>query len=116
MQNEASGEETKQTPTSGIEQLHSMYPNSVPVIVRRSEACKLPDLVKQKFLVPNDTTVGQFLCLVRARIKIKPEQALFFLVNDSTLPATSATIDRLYDEHQVDGVLLLTYKEENTFG
>ena len=40
-----------------------------------------------RYLVPADLTVGQFVYVVRKRIKLSPEKAIFVFVN-STLPPT----------------------------
>ena len=54
--------------------------------------------------------------IVRKRIKIAPEKALFIFVN-GTMPATHASVDEIYEKHQdEDGFLYLTYCTENTFG
>ena len=42
----------------------------------------------KKYLVPVDLTIGQFIYVIRNRIEVTPEQALFLFVND-TLPPTS---------------------------
>ncbi|KAF6774157.1 hypothetical protein AHF37_07169 [Paragonimus kellicotti] len=41
-------------------------------------------------------TVGQFYFLIRKRISLKPEEALFFFV-ENTIPPTSATMGALYE-------------------
>jgi GABA(A) receptor-associated protein len=40
-----------------------------------------------RYLVPADLTVGQFIYVVRKRIKLSPEKAIFVFVKD-TLPPT----------------------------
>lgn len=41
-------------------------------------------------------SVGQFYFLIRKRIHLRPEDALFFFVNN-TIPPTSATMGQLYE-------------------
>ncbi|VEL15149.1 unnamed protein product [Protopolystoma xenopodis] len=68
---------------------------------------------KNKYLVPSDLTVGQFYFLIRKRISLKPEEALFFFV-DNTIPPTSATMSALYEEHHdKDLFLYIAYSDEN---
>ena len=71
------------------------YPNRVPVIVEKAPKARLGDLDKKKYLVPSDLTVSQFYFLIRKRISLRPEDALFFFVNN-TFPPTSATMGALY--------------------
>ena len=45
--------------------------------------------------MPSDLTVGQFYFLIRKRIHLRAEEALFFFVNN-VIPPTSATMGSLY--------------------
>ena len=67
----------------------------VPVIVEKAPKARIGDLDKKKYLVPSDLTVGQFYFLIRKRIHLRPEDALFFFVNN-VIPPTSATMGSLY--------------------
>ena len=40
-----------------------------------------------RYLVPADLTVGQFVYVIRKRIKLEPEKAIFIFVND-VVPST----------------------------
>ncbi len=92
------------------------HPNKVPVIVERAPSADVPDIDKNKYLVPSDLTVAQFLCLIRKRIKLSNDQALFIYVN-GTLPATSAMFSTIYEEHKdEDGFLYVVYTGESSFG
>ena len=42
-----------------------------------------------RYLVPSDLTVGQFVYVIRKRIKLSPEKAIFIFVNN-VLPPTGA--------------------------
>uniref|UniRef100_A0A493TIL6 GABA type A receptor associated protein like 1 n=1 Tax=Anas platyrhynchos platyrhynchos TaxID=8840 RepID=A0A493TIL6_ANAPP len=56
------------------------------VIVEKAPKARVPDLDKRKYLVPSDLTVGQFYFLIRKRIHLRPEDALFFFVNNTIPP------------------------------
>ena len=73
-------------------------------------------------------TVGQFCYVIRKRIKLAPEKAIFIFVNE-VLPPTAALMSSIYEEHKDDdGFLYITYDfrwfrwlmnryaGENTFG
>jgi Autophagy protein Atg8 ubiquitin like len=68
---------------------------SSQVIVEKAPKARIGDLDKKKYLVPSDLTVGQFYFLIRKRIHLRPEDALFFFVNN-VIPPTSATMGNLY--------------------
>jgi len=88
----------------------------VPVIVERAEKSDAPTLDKKKYLVPADLTVGQFVYVIRKRIKLSAEKAIFIFVNN-VLPPTAALMSAVYEEHKdEDGFLYVTYSGENTFG
>merc|ERR1712226_885463 len=77
------------------EKIRRKYPDRVPVIVEKAPKARIGDLDKKKYLVPSDLTVGQFYFLIRKRISLRPEDALFFFVNN-VIPPTSATMGSLY--------------------
>ncbi|GER52941.1 autophagy-related protein [Striga asiatica] len=96
--------------------IREKYPDRVPVIVEKAGKSEIPDIDKKKYLVPADLTVGQFVYVVRKRIKLSAEKAIFVFVND-TLPSTAALMSAIYDENKdEDGFLYMTYSGENTFG
>ncbi|PHU08457.1 Autophagy-related protein 8g [Capsicum chinense] len=86
------------------------------VIVEKSERSDIPNIDKKKYLVPADLTVGQFVYVIRKRIKLSAEKAIFIFV-DNVLPPTGAIMSSIYDEKKdEDGFLYVTYSGENTFG
>ena len=101
-----------------VEKILTRYPNKVPVYVTKSKNDKtLKNIEKNKFIVPDDITIGQFLTIIRKRIDLNHEMALFIFINDSILPLQSATMKNLYYEYKnKDKLLELQYCGENTFG
>ncbi|KAI8545381.1 hypothetical protein RHMOL_Rhmol07G0035500 [Rhododendron molle] len=88
----------------------------VCVIVEKAERSDIPNIDKKKYLVPADLTVGQFVYVIRKRIKLSAEKAIFIFV-DNVLPPTGAIMSTIYDEKKdEDGFLYVTYSGENTFG
>ena len=94
------------------------YPDRIPIIVERNNHSgnDMPVLDKKKFLVPTDLTIGQFVYVIRRRIKLAPEKAIFIMA-ESKLPPTAMLVSQLYKENKHDdNFLYLTYSSENTFG
>lgn len=94
------------------------YPNRIPVICQRSEKAfnDCPYIDKNKYLLPKDLTMGQFLYVIRKRLKLPSEKALFIFV-DNYIPSTSQMASDIYNRHKdPDGFLYLYYSCENTFG
>ena len=92
------------------------YPTRAPIICERSARCLGPLLDKNKYLVPQDLTLRQFMFVIRKRLKLAPEQAIFLFINNM-VPHHTQLISEVYEEHKdVDGFLYITYSFENTFG
>ena len=92
------------------------YSDRVPIIVEKDPKSDVDDIDKKKYLVPKDLTMGQFMFVIRKRIKLSSEKAIYMFINN-TLPPSSAFLSTLYEEHKDDdGFLYLTYSGENYFG
>jgi GABA(A) receptor-associated protein len=93
------------------------YPDRIPVIVERlRDKSSLPEIDNKKFLVPSDMTFSQLMYVIRKSIKLSPEKAIFFMVND-VLPPNSALMSQIYEEHKsLCKFLIIYYDTENTFG
>ena len=92
------------------------YPDRIPVIVEKTGKSDIPDIDKKKYLVPSDLTVAQFIYVIRKRISINADQAIFIFVNN-TLPVTSSIMLQIYNEYKdEDGFLYVKYSGESTFG
>ena len=63
--------------------------------MEKAPKARIGDLDKKKYLVPSDLTVGQFYFLIRKRVQLRADDALFFFVNN-VIPPTSATMGSLY--------------------
>lgn len=102
--------------TQESSKIRNKYPDRIPVVVEKAPRTHIQDIDKRKFLVPSDLTVAQFMYIIRKRIQLPPEKAMFLFVN-KVLPATSATMGSIYEEHKdEDGFLYIAYSGENTFG
>lgn len=95
-----------------------LYPDKIPVICERSELADkgCPIIDKKKYLVPQGLTVGQFIHIIRNRLKINAETALYIFVG-GTIPASSFMMETIYHYYcDEDGFLYIKYSFENTFG
>lgn len=93
------------------------YPDLIPVICERMSGSELPESQRRKYLVPRDITMGQFKYVIRKRIELLPDQALFVFVNNTVLAPTQAMISEVHKEHaDEDGFLYMVYNGESTFG
>lgn len=98
------------------ERIRSRYPKRIPVVCEVHPRSTIGPLDKNKYLVPEDLTIGQFSYVIRRRLKLKPETAVFILINN-TFPSTSTEMFYLYDEFKDEsGFLFCQVSGENTFG
>ena len=98
------------------ERILHKHSDRIPIIVCKDSKCQLADIDKQKYLVPKDMSLGQFIYVIRKRIQLKSEEALFILINYSLHPSNKL-IGEIYDEcKDKDNFLYMVYSSENTFG
>lgn len=92
------------------------YPDRIPIICEKSLGKDNPDIDKNKYLVPLDFTIGNFLVVVRKKIKLQDYEALFLMINGS-IPSTTSSFGDIYHKYKdSDGYLYITYTKENVFG
>ena len=96
----------------------SKYSNRVPIIVERANNCNnIPNIDRSKFLVPGDLSMGQFLYVIRKRIKLDSYKSIYLFVNNVVLLPSSSIMSNIYEKyHDEDKFLYISYAGENTFG
>lgn len=96
----------------------SKFPDKVPVIVEKLPNSNLPSMDRKKFLVPQDIMLAQFLSIIRKRLNITPETAIFvFFGNKNTLAPATSLMNIVYSSMKdEDNFLYCYYTSENTFG
>ncbi|KAG7796854.1 hypothetical protein KL944_004955 [Ogataea haglerorum] len=96
--------------------IRGKFLDRIPVICEKVEESDIPEIDKRKYLVPSDLTVGQFVYVIRKRIQLPSEKAIFIFVND-ILPPTASLMSTIYEQYKdEDGFLYILYSGENTFG
>jgi GABA(A) receptor-associated protein len=95
----------------------SKYPDRIPIICEKANNQNdLPNIDKKKYLVPFDLTIGQFMCVIRNRMRLRPDESLFLFVNNEIVSGSSI-IGYVYEQlKDPDGFLYIQYAKENTFG
>ena len=94
------------------------FPTRIPIIVEIHPSSKssIPPLDKSKYLVPQELTVGQFVYVLRKRMKLNAERAIFIFFNNE-LPPTSECLSIMYERYKEKDLFLYAYvSSENTFG
>lgn len=90
------------------------YPDRVPIIVNTGEG--VPELDKQKYLVPRDLKSCEFMCVIRKRITMASTESLYMFFNNK-LVESSAVLGKVYENNKSDDdFLYVNICVENTFG
>ena len=94
------------------------YNKKIPIIVEKNDKYNdLPDIDRNKYLVPADTTMAEFMYVIRKRIQITPDKSIFLFVENLGMVPTSYTIKQIYEEAKdKDGFIYIKYCGESTFG
>ena len=93
------------------------FPDRVPVIVEKDPNSDIEDIDKNKYLVPKDLLWGQFITVIRKKIKLNPEKGLFIYAGNVMLNSTESTIGQVYEQHRDEnGFLCVLYAGESVFG
>ena len=62
------------------------YPSRIPIIVEKGKGCEFNDIDKKKYLVPKDMNMNQFIYVIRKRLTLTSEKALFIFINNKLVP------------------------------
>ena len=92
------------------------YPDRLPVIVEKNQNSNVPDIDKHKYLVPDELTIGQFIYVIRKRLKLPAEKAIFLFTSNMIPPNTTCLRDVYQNHKDMDSFLYMTYCGENVFG
>ena len=100
-----------------VHAIRTKYPDRIPICVYKDPNSKAPLLDKEKFLVPMDMSVGQFVYVIRKRIKLQSNEAIYIFFN-GTIIDTNSLLSSVYEKHKdsEDKMLYCIYAIENTFG
>ena len=92
------------------------FSDRIPIICEKYKNSKLLNIDKKKYLIPLDFTVGQFMYVIRKRLQLSPDKAIFIFIN-GIIPSSISSMINMYDLHKdTDGFLYVTYDDENAFG
>jgi GABA(A) receptor-associated protein len=100
------------------DRIRTKHPLRIPVICQRIKASSkiCPHIDKTKYLIPLDLTIGQFIWVIRTRLKLNQSIGLYMFIN-GTMPPVGNLIGHIYSTHKdEDGFLYIYYNTENTFG
>ena len=98
--------------------LRKQHTNRIPVLIWdiASQDIRFTKSTR-RFMVQQDTTLGQLMYILRKRISLNSDEGLFvFVGNPPVMVSNSESISIIHDKYQEDGFLKLTLSKESTFG
>jgi len=98
-----------------IAKVQAKFPTRVIVLVNAHRELD-PPLQKYKFLVPPELAFCSLAALVRKRMELHPQDALYFFSGNKMLPMHHTMRQIRRDHADRSGVVRIVYSSENTFG
>jgi microtubule-associated protein 1 light chain len=87
------------------------------IVERFHRERNLPKLDRNKFLVPQELTMSQFVTIIRNRMELNENQAFYLLIDDKGIASMSMTLAEIYDKKKSnDGFLYMSYASQEMFG
>ena len=100
------------------EKIQKEYPEKLPIIIEKGNNSKIDKSIKSKYILARNLTMAELIKIIRGKLEIEPEMALFFLANGKHTIPTSETLGDIYEMHKdkQDGFLYISYSEEMVYG
>ena len=92
------------------------YPDMLPVIVSKIRPDKRDELSQCKFLVPKGLHFFRLSRVIKRKLEMKQEEALFLYINNQMNSSNILMIDVYLQHKKDDGFLYVMYGTESTFG
>lgn len=93
------------------------FPDRVCVLVERDKRCNnIPKIIKHKYLVPVNTSVGTFSNILRSKIEV-PNYDSFYITFNNILVSSHLLMEDVYKLYaDEDSFIYCRYCSEQTFG
>lgn len=100
------------------EKIKENYPDRLPIICEKDPNSPITQISKTKYLVPYDMTVAQFSFIIRRKLNLEKDSALFLLVLGKHALTGSQTMNEVYEKYKdkSDGFLYIAYANELIWG
>lgn len=96
------------------------HPTRVPILISiyQNDTTLFNLITNHKYMIPKDMTFTEFIQIIRHRIKLDQNEALFaILTEQNIMPKMTSLVGDLYEKYKSDdGYLIITLTKENTFG
>ena len=91
--------------------------DKIQIICEKDPKSDIIEMEKTKFLVNPEMNVSQFETLIRKKLKLNKESALFVVVNDKHNIIVNLLFSEIYEKFKdEDGFLYIAYANEQIWG
>ena len=93
------------------------HPGKIGIICEKAPKSNIEEIKKTKYLISQEITLGQFSQIIRKKIKMEKEGAIFLLANGKiSLTGDESMLD-IYNKYKdEDGFLYIAYASEEVWG
>ena len=93
------------------------HPGKIGVICEKAPKSQIADIEKTKFLINEEFNLTQFTSIIRKKLNMDKEDALFFLVNGKKTLTGADSMLEIYNKYKdEDGFLYIAYAAEEIWG
>ena len=110
-------EKTFEERKNEYEKVIKEHPGKIGIICEKAPKSKIAELDKTKYLINNTFNIAAFTSMIRKKLNMEKEEALFFLVNGKKSLTGTDSISDIYDKYKdADGFLYIAYASEEVWG
>ena len=108
---------TKEMRMNECKDIMAKNPDKIPVICEKAPDSKIQGIEKSKFLLKKEFSVAEFISLLKKKLELEKNDALFLLVQGKYSLSGSETIQQCYDKYKdEDGFLYIYYSNKEVWG
>ena len=90
------------------------FPGKIPIILEKDPKSNIPKCEKNKYLIPNNTTVSQFIIMIKQRTNFPNNDGFFLLANGRDLLDNNSDLSDIYKRYKdpEDSLLYIAYTNQ----
>ena len=93
------------------------HPGKIGIICEKAPKSPIEEIKKTKYLVGEEIKLGQFSEIIRKKIKMEKQSAIFLLANGKISLTGDETMSDIYKKYKdEDGFLYIAYASEEVWG
>lgn len=102
--------------SAAVTRMRQHYPGRVPLVATTTSSVSATTTTSFKFLAPEELQVSQFLYVLRKRMQVNANEALFLFCEGRVLSGNLTLLELDHTCRGSDGLVHVTVSTENTFG